>query len=97
VPTKMGGPSAPDDLYAGAETQVWLATSDDHEAMVSGEYFYHQKRRAAEAEARDEKIQEQLIAACARISAYRFPTNSVRKRTAAGSRQCRDSFKARMT
>jgi NAD(P)-dependent dehydrogenase (short-subunit alcohol dehydrogenase family) len=73
VPTKMGGPSAPDDLDAGAETQVWLATCDDHEAMVSGEYFYHQKRRAAEAEARDEKIQEQLIAACARISGVPFP------------------------
>jgi NAD(P)-dependent dehydrogenase (short-subunit alcohol dehydrogenase family) len=26
VPTKMGGPGAPDDLDAGAETQVWLAT-----------------------------------------------------------------------
>ena len=44
VPTKMGGPNATDDLDAGAETQVWLATSDDPEAMVSGEYFYHQKR-----------------------------------------------------
>src|SRR5206468_462806 len=39
VATKMGGPGAPDDLDAGAETQVWLATSNDPEAMVSGEYF----------------------------------------------------------
>jgi len=45
----MGGPGAPDDLDAGAVTQVWLATSNDPEAMVSGQYFYHQKRRAAEA------------------------------------------------
>ena len=35
-------------LDAGAVTQVWLATSNDPEAMVSGQYFYHQKRRAAE-------------------------------------------------
>ncbi len=73
VPTKMGGPSAPDDLDAGAETQVWLATSNDPEAMVSGQYFYHRERRAAEAAARDEKIQERLIAECARISGAAFP------------------------
>src|SRR5882724_3823099 len=73
VATKMGGPGAPDDLDAGAETQVWLATSDDPEAMVSGQYFYHQKRRAPEAAARDEKIQERLIAECARISGVAFP------------------------
>ena len=73
VPTKMGGPSAPDDLDAGAETQVWLATSNDPEAMVSGQYFYHRERRAAEAAARDEKIQERLIAECTRISGAAFP------------------------
>ena len=73
VATKMGGPGAPDDLDAGAVTQVWLATSNDPEAMVSGQYFYHQKRRAAEAVARDEKIQERLMAECARISGVAFP------------------------
>ena len=73
VATRMGGPNAPDDLDAGAETQVWLATSNDPEAMVSGQYFYHQKRRAPMAAARDEKIQDRLIAECARISAVPFP------------------------
>jgi hypothetical protein len=68
VATKMGGPGAPDDLDAGPKTQVWLATSNDPEAMVTGEYFYHQKRRAAESAARDEKNQDRLIAECARIS-----------------------------
>ena len=57
----------------GAETQVWLATSNDPEAMVSGQYFYHRKRRAPEPAARDEKIQERLIAECARISGVPFP------------------------
>ena len=73
VATRMGGPNAPDDLDAGAETQVWLATSNDPEAMVSGQYFYHQKRRAPMAAARDEKIQERLIGECARISHVPFP------------------------
>ena len=73
VPTKMGGPGATDDLDAGAETQAWLATSDDSEAMVSGEYFHHQKRRAPIAAARDEKIQERLIVECARVSGVPFP------------------------
>ena len=29
VPTRMGGPGAPDDLRLGHLTQEWLATSDD--------------------------------------------------------------------
>src|SRR5207237_3079425 len=29
VATKMGGPSAPDDLHQGCVTQAWLATSED--------------------------------------------------------------------
>ena len=73
VPTKMGGPNATDDLAAGAETQVWVATSDDPQAMVSGEYFYHQKPRAPSAAARDDKIQGRFIVACARISGVSFP------------------------
>lgn len=73
VRTKMGGPNAPDDLPAGAETQAWLATSDDAEAVVSGKYFYHQKRRAPLAAACDEKIQDRLIVECARISGVPFP------------------------
>jgi NAD(P)-dependent dehydrogenase (short-subunit alcohol dehydrogenase family) len=73
VATKMGGPGAPDDLDAGAVTQVWLATSNDPEAMVSGQYFYHQKRRDPELAARDKKVQERLIAECARISGVPFP------------------------
>src|SRR5436190_16329929 len=43
VPTKMGGPGAPDDLTKGYETQVWLAVSNDEKAKVSGRFFYHQK------------------------------------------------------
>lgn len=72
VPTKMGGPNATDDLDAGAVTQVWLATSDDPAAMVSGEYFHHLKRRSPAAAARDEKIQQRLIVECTRICGVPF-------------------------
>jgi NAD(P)-dependent dehydrogenase (short-subunit alcohol dehydrogenase family) len=46
VATKMGGPSAPDDLHQGCVTQAWLATSEDEPARSTGRYFYHQRLRA---------------------------------------------------
>lgn len=46
VPTKMGGPNAPDDLRLGHLTQEWLATSNDAEALASGGYWHHQQRQA---------------------------------------------------
>lgn len=73
VATKMGGPGAPDDLEAGAITQVWLATSDDPAALVTGQYFYHQKRRAVDPAATKHDVQERLLAECARISGVAFP------------------------
>ena len=44
VPTRMGGPRAPDDLRLGHLTQEWLATSEDPDARTSGGYWYHQRR-----------------------------------------------------
>jgi NAD(P)-dependent dehydrogenase (short-subunit alcohol dehydrogenase family) len=73
VPTKMGGPGAPDDMDAAPRTQVWLATSNDPAALVSGQYFYHLKRRAAHPAASDPAVQQQLLAACARLSGVAFP------------------------
>ena len=45
VPTKMGGAGATDDIDKAHRTQVWLATSDEPAATVSGGYFFHQKLR----------------------------------------------------
>jgi NAD(P)-dependent dehydrogenase (short-subunit alcohol dehydrogenase family) len=73
VATKMGGTGAPDDLEAAPRTQVWLATSDDPAALVTGQYFYHLQRRAAHPAASDPDIQQRLLAACARISGVAFP------------------------
>jgi NAD(P)-dependent dehydrogenase (short-subunit alcohol dehydrogenase family) len=73
VPTKMGGPGAPDDLEAAPKTQVWLATSDDKAAAVSGEYFYHQHLRRPLPATRDPEVQDQLLLACAGFSGIPFP------------------------
>jgi NAD(P)-dependent dehydrogenase (short-subunit alcohol dehydrogenase family) len=72
VATKMGGPGAPDDLEAAPKTQVWLATSSEPGAQVTGQYFYHMKRRASEPAAASAAIQERLLAECARISGVPF-------------------------
>src|SRR5882724_13070239 len=64
VATKMGGPGAPDNLDEGHRTQVWLATSDDPAATVSGEYFYHLGLRTPNPAAGDISRQEQLLEAC---------------------------------
>ncbi len=73
VATKMGGPGAPDDLDAAPRTQVWLATSDEPEARVSGKYFYHLQRRAADPAASDEAVQDRLLSRCERLSGVQFP------------------------
>ena len=64
VATKMGGPGAPDDLDAAHRTQVWLAVSDDAEAKVTGEHFYHRQLRPPNPAARDVERQARLLEAC---------------------------------
>lgn len=68
VPTKMGGAGAPDDIRKAPVTQVWLATSDDPAATVTGRYFYHQRPRATHPAASDRTVQENLLAACASLT-----------------------------
>ncbi|HET9691810.1 MAG TPA: SDR family NAD(P)-dependent oxidoreductase [Acidimicrobiales bacterium] len=63
VATKMGGPGAPDDLQAGAETQAWLATTDDD--VGTGGYWYHRRRRQPLEVTTDPAWQDRLLAACA--------------------------------
>lgn len=76
VATKMGGPGAPDDLEAAPKTQVWLATSDDAAAKVSGGYFFHMKRRQPNRIAADVGVQDRFIAECARISGVPLPESA---------------------
>jgi NAD(P)-dependent dehydrogenase (short-subunit alcohol dehydrogenase family) len=61
VPTRMGGDSAPDDLLDGAQTQVWLATSNDTAALVTGKYFHHKKQHKSNLIADSEDNQDRLV------------------------------------
>jgi len=73
VPTKMGGAGAPDNLQKGAETQVWLAVSDDTKAKVTGRYFHHQREDRFSREAADTEVQEKFLALCERLTGVPFP------------------------
>jgi len=75
VATKMGGPSATDNLDEGHRTQVWLAVSDDPKAKVSGEYFCHLERRKPLSATRDIEKQEQLLQACRQFSGLSMPAS----------------------
>lgn len=68
VPTRMGGPSASDDLRLGQLTQEWLATSDDPEALTRGGYWHHQWRRKPHPAVNDTWFQDQLLAELARVT-----------------------------
>jgi NAD(P)-dependent dehydrogenase (short-subunit alcohol dehydrogenase family) len=72
VPTKMGGAGAPDDLDQAHRTQVWLATSSDAAACVSGKYFFHQRRRDPNPAANDPAKQPQLLEACEKLAGVKL-------------------------
>ena len=65
VPTKMGGPGAPDDLRLGHLTQEWLATSKDPEACSTGGYWHHQQREIVHPGVHDHRFQDELLVALA--------------------------------
>jgi NAD(P)-dependent dehydrogenase (short-subunit alcohol dehydrogenase family) len=73
VPTKMGGPGAPDDIDQAHLTQAWLAAADDPKAQVTGKYFYHLKGLAPNPQAEDPALQDRLVAICAEISGVALP------------------------
>jgi NAD(P)-dependent dehydrogenase (short-subunit alcohol dehydrogenase family) len=68
VPTRMGGAGAPDDLVQGHVTQVWLAVSDDPEAKVTGQYWYHQQTHTPASAVNDPAFQEALLDELRRIT-----------------------------
>ncbi len=73
VPTRMGGAGAPDDLTKGAETQVWLAASNDASALASGAYFHHKKARPFLKETENIQLQNKYLNLCEKISGISFP------------------------
>jgi NAD(P)-dependent dehydrogenase (short-subunit alcohol dehydrogenase family) len=75
VPTKMGGPGAPDNLDAAHRTQVWLAVSHDPAAMVTGQYFFHKQLRPPNSATRDTERQDALLEACSGLSGVDLPAS----------------------
>lgn len=68
VPTRMGGSGAPDDLTEGHATQVWLATSDDPRARVSGRYWHHMQEEQPVSVALDIAAQDKLLDRLAQLT-----------------------------
>ena len=68
VPTKMGGPGAPDDLRLGHLTQEWLATSDERRARSSGGYWFHQRLRTPHPAVNNTHFQNELLNALAQFT-----------------------------
>jgi NAD(P)-dependent dehydrogenase (short-subunit alcohol dehydrogenase family) len=73
VATRMGGAGAPGDLATGSLTQVWLATSDDPAATVTGRYFYHQRAREPLGATRRTGLQDALLDYCAELTGTALP------------------------
>jgi NAD(P)-dependent dehydrogenase (short-subunit alcohol dehydrogenase family) len=68
VATRMGGPHAPDDLRLAPLTQTWLAAGEDPAVNVTAQHFYHQQLCATHPAAHDPRVQDALLAECARIT-----------------------------
>lgn len=72
VPTKMGGKGAPDDLEQGFQTQVWLATSEDAAALVTGRYFHHKQEARYQLQSDETELQDRFLKICAKITGISF-------------------------
>jgi NAD(P)-dependent dehydrogenase (short-subunit alcohol dehydrogenase family) len=73
VRTRMGGPGAPTDVRTGGETQVWLAASDDPDALRSGRYLRHMRQLEIPDQAADLTIQDGLLDALEKLSGVGLP------------------------
>jgi hypothetical protein len=70
----MGGPGAPDDMDQAHRTQAWLAVSEQPEANVTGQYFYHLHPLAPNPQAKTPARQDRLVEICAELSGVSLPT-----------------------
>ena len=73
IKTKLGGPDAWDEVPEGASTQVWLATSDDDGARVTGEYVKRFEIQTPNPAARDVELQEGLLSRLADLTGVALP------------------------
>ena len=68
VRTRMGGPRAPLPLSDGADTPVWLATSDEPVARRGGQYVHRRHAEDAPAAAHDRALRAALVDRLAEIT-----------------------------
>jgi NAD(P)-dependent dehydrogenase (short-subunit alcohol dehydrogenase family) len=73
IKTRMGEAGATEKLPAGADTQVWLATSDDPAATVTGRYFKRRREQRANPAAYDVEVQEGFLKAAAQLTGVQLP------------------------
>ena len=76
VATKMGGAGAPGDLSRAPVTQAWLAVSEEPAALVTGQYFFHQKPRTVHPATRRPDVQDALLAYCEGLTGVALPDGS---------------------
>jgi NAD(P)-dependent dehydrogenase (short-subunit alcohol dehydrogenase family) len=73
VRTRMGGASAPIDIYTGQRTQSWLAVNTEPAAMVTGRYWHHMKPELPAAEAMDVAFQDKIMARLQELTGVTLP------------------------
>ena len=69
----VGGRGAAHDLPIGAETQVWLATSDEPDALITSRFVKWHHDLRANPQAYDTGLQDALLAACAELTGTGLP------------------------
>jgi NAD(P)-dependent dehydrogenase (short-subunit alcohol dehydrogenase family) len=73
VRTRMGGASAPVDIYTGQRTQSWLAVSTEPAAMVTGRYWHHMKPELPADEAMNVAFQDKMVARLQELTGVALP------------------------
>ncbi|WP_296665770.1 SDR family NAD(P)-dependent oxidoreductase [Demequina sp.] len=68
VRTRMGGPRAALPTSDGADTPVWMVTSDEAIARRTGQYVHRRRSEAAPAAAHDPALRAALIARLAEVT-----------------------------
>ncbi len=70
VRTKMSGDAAPLDVAAGADTPVWLSTSDE---PATGQFFHDRRVVRLNEQAYDPALQDALVERCAQLTGVALP------------------------
>jgi NAD(P)-dependent dehydrogenase (short-subunit alcohol dehydrogenase family) len=71
IRTKMSGDAAPLDVAAGADTAVWLSTSDD--VPATGAFFHERRVVRLNEQAYDPAVQDALVERCASLTGAALP------------------------